>query len=519
MSPPSGIGTRDSLITRASRSAYYALTLKLLFQVLALTAMLLLIRVLGQAEFGAYSLLAATLPLMQLIGSFGLANVLQRFLPEYYHAQRNADADRLVRIVATARLLLTVAILAVVLFGWERIAPLVKLEPYRDQFLVFTVAILAFQQWGLFKLAIEARFGHQLTLTLQLIGAVIRCAGYALAFRSDAPLLAVIVTDSVNFIFLAASHAWLYRRMRPATDRSNRASTPAERNRLLRFGALSHFNDAGAQLLDRGIDNFLVAFFLDLPSVAVFAFCDEVSRKLSRLSPVSFFGDVVRPLVFARGAELPRPRLDAAMNMLNRANYAYFVPLFCAVALCGPELIELVFDKYGEYHAVLLTSLGFVVLNEIAYPVGLVAQLRERMDIVLWSKVFGVVNLAAALLLIPALGVLGAVLATGSSNLAKSLFIWWHLRREFSLAPSLRQALVCLAYWSVGTVVLLAITDLSGASRLSVAFVGLPVLLAGYVAWAHDPTDDERLVLLQLAARYSAFNVVLRMLGAARRIA
>lgn len=498
VTPPSPPG----LLARAADAAYHAIVLKVAFQVLALLAMVLLVRVLSVEDFGAYNLVSATLPLMQLVGSFGLVNLLQRFVPEYYHAGRTALAARLVGVVATLRLVTSCLILALVFLFWDRLAPLVKLEAYRDYVLLFTVAIIAFQQWGLFKIALEARFHHRLTLGLQVGGCVLRCAGYALAFASESPLLVVLATDCLNFTFLAVSHALMYRRHRPRTPAAGPVRMDAgERRRTLRFAVLSHFNDAGVQLLDRGIDSVLIALFLDLPSVAVYAFCDDLARRAARLSPVSYLGDVVRPLVFARAPDLPRARLDAAVNVLTRANYAYYVPLFFAVALCGAELIQLIFGKYAEYQSLLLLILGFAVLNEIAFPVGLVAQLRERMDIVLYSKVAGLYNLVAALVLIPAWGVWGAAVATGTAGLFRSLFIWWFVRREFSLGRALVSTAWCALYWAAGTGLLALVARLADLSPLVVAAAGLPFLACIYFRVLFRPDADEQRLLLDLGAR------------------
>jgi O-antigen/teichoic acid export membrane protein len=517
MPPPTA--TRDrrpatvgGLVTRATDSAYYTILLKAVFQVLALLAMVLLVRALSPADFGAYSLIIVTIPLLQLVGSLGLANVLQRFLPEYYHATRNRRAARLVRSASVLRLLSTVAILAVLLAFWDVIAPLVKLEPYRTQFLLFTIAIIAFQQWGLFKLALEARFFHRLTLTLQVAGGLLRCVGYGYAIGHDAALLVVLATDCVNFTFLAITHAWVYHRRQPR-DGVDDHGAPGERRRLVRFAAYSHFNDAGVQLLDKGIDQYLVALFLDLPSVAIYAFCDEFSRKLSRLSPVSYFGDVIRPLAFARSDGLPRERLDAAANTITRLNFAFYVPAFFVWVFCGPQVVDLLFGKYSEYHALLVVTLGFAIVNELAFPVGLVAQLRERVDIVLFSKAFGIYNLLAALLLIPRWGVLGAVIATGSANLFKTLFIWWFVRRDFSLAQALRHALACVFYWGTGTALLGLIAGVANLGHLLIGACGFPLLLLGYLRFLYVPGPEEQQLLRRVFDRAGPLRLVHVFIG------
>ena len=64
----------------------------------------------------------------------------------------------------------------------------------------------------------------------------------------------------------------------------------------------------------------------------------------------------------------------------------------------------------------------------ISIPITLVAQLEEKARIILASKVFGLLGIAASLMLIPRIGVVGAVVASGTAILLKNLFVWWFVR-------------------------------------------------------------------------------------------
>ena len=71
---------------------------------------------------------------------------------------------------------------------------------------------------------------------------------------------------------------------------------------------------------------------------------------------------------------------------------------------------------------------GFAVLNTIAVPVTLVAQYTEKTWIILLGKVTVLYQVAATLILIPFAGIYGAAIATGTAQLLKNLFVWWHVR-------------------------------------------------------------------------------------------
>lgn len=62
----------------------------------------------------------------------------------------------------------------------------------------------------------------------------------------------------------------------------------------------------------------------------------------------------------------------------------------------------------------------------------MIAQLREKADIILYSKIFAAYNLIADIILIKMFGIWGAVIATGTATLGKNLFVWYFVKSETS---------------------------------------------------------------------------------------
>ncbi len=63
-------------------------------------------------------------------------------------------------------------------------------------------------------------------------------------------------------------------------------------------------------------------------------------------------------------------------------------------------------------------------------PISLVAQYHERAGLMLASELFGLYQVGAMLVLVPALGLYGAALSTGSFHALRNFWIWWQLRRQ-----------------------------------------------------------------------------------------
>ena len=71
-----------------------------------------------------------------------------------------------------------------------------------------------------------------------------------------------------------------------------------------------------------------------------------------------------------------------------------------------------------------------IVPSSMSVPISLVAQYHERAGLMLASELFGLYQVGAMLVLVPALGLYGAALSTGSFHALRNFWIWWQLRRQ-----------------------------------------------------------------------------------------
>jgi len=116
-----------------------------------------------------------------------------------------------------------------------------------------------------------------------------------------------------------------------------------------------------------------------------------------------------------------------------KITYIFYLPIFVIFAIYNKEIINLITGgKYIEYGGALVMVFLFQILSAFQLPLGLVAQLNERAEIILYSRIFGIYNLIADIIMIRWWGVMGAVIATGTAILFKNIFIWWFVRKDAS---------------------------------------------------------------------------------------
>jgi O-antigen/teichoic acid export membrane protein len=96
---------------------------------------------------------------------------------------------------------------------------------------------------------------------------------------------------------------------------------------------------------------------------------------------------------------------------------------------------------------VLVAVFAFSVLSTFQQPLGLIAELGERAGIILLSKVSAIYNVVGNIVLIPLMGIMGAVIATGTAILFKNIFIWYFVRDVASFRGTGRFFAQQLLFW------------------------------------------------------------------------
>ncbi len=274
---------------------------------------------------------------------------------------------------------------------------------------------------------------HRIAVGSTAILAVLKLIGYGAfvwlgALTLERALLIDLIGHAVIYIFMRIMYARTMKDTAPAeTFRPDRA----EKKRLLRYGLLNNFNDLGTLFITMKLDYFFVAAFLNPVAVGIYAFYVRLNEMVSNWLPTRLFQNVIQPLFFAMPREKANRQLPEYFSLLVNANLVLQWPVLMFAIAYNAELVNVVFGgKFIEYSWLLPIVVLFATINVIAIPVTLVAQYEERAGIILLSKIFGAYNVAVLALLVPWWGIAGAVLATGSAEALKNLFIWYFVRHQ-----------------------------------------------------------------------------------------
>jgi O-antigen/teichoic acid export membrane protein len=207
---------------------------------------------------------------------------------------------------------------------------------------------------------------------------------------------------------------------------------------------------------------------------------------------VKYLIDIVRPAFFAAGTGMDTAGVNRIYQLLVKTSYLFNLPVFFFLVVFDKPFVLLVFGSdYAPYAHVLTAVYFFRLTGGFDIPVNLVAQIRERADVILYSKVFAVYNLIANFVLIRYLGIWGAVLATGTAVMGKNLFIWYFVREAASFRGIVHFFLKTIVFWAVSAVIAWQVSGLF-ESALATLSTGIAVFALAFILQFRMPLFNEQ---------------------------
>jgi O-antigen/teichoic acid export membrane protein len=463
----------------ARAASFHAVVLRVPAQLATLLGYVLQVRLLSETEFGVYSLFYAMLPVVATLLSFGMEDTLRRYQPEYLQKGENRLAYRLSRRVGQLRLFTTSAFFVLVLVFWEQVAPFFKIAEYRKEFILFGVLIVGHFQCQVLTMSLSAHLLQKYSVGWTAGFSILKTAGYALAmwiWGFDLWTAFAVDVFAYGVFWVGLKYAYL-------TKADHKKGSTArfdaqESKRLVRYATYYSFNDAGTLTLSNRKDTFFLAALLDATAVGAYSFAVRFNEMLGRVSPTLVLESVIQPLFVSLDYKRDPTRVHRYFSLLLTLTLTMRLPIFALTAIYHREIVLALFDgRFIEYSYLLALATFFSLGYVIDAPVTLVAQLQEKAQFVLASKIFGLLGIAASLALIPVIGVVGAVIANGVAVLCKNLFIWWFVRDLARWTNAKSFVLRSAAIWTVFAVVALQ-------HRAWLAERPMVALLSALVIWA-----------------------------------
>jgi len=200
---------------------------------------------------------------------------------------------------------------------------------------------------------------------------------------------------------------------------------------MIRYGLFNNFNDTGSLLLGGATDNFFIAAFIDPISVGIYSFYGRLNEMAMNILPVRLFDNIIQPLFFSVQRSEADQRIPRLFTFLIDVNVVLLWAVLAFSIVYHADLVKVLFaGKFIEFSRLLPLIVLFSTVNSISVPITLVTQYEEKAEILFYSKIFVAYNLLAMVVLIPMVGIYGAMLARGSAEAFKNIFVWWWMRHR-----------------------------------------------------------------------------------------
>ncbi|MEO0671828.1 MAG: lipopolysaccharide biosynthesis protein [Pseudomonadota bacterium] len=423
------------------RRAAVAFCIRLLSAALLYVTQVVLARWVGAADFGVYVFVWTAVLLMGGLSHLGLAVAMIRLLPEY--AERRADAlmRGLVRggrlfAVANATLVSTVA--ALLVWVWPGVLAEPYVVPLLIAFLCVPMVTLSEVHDGIGRSQgwmIAGLLPPYVMRPLFVLGGIVVMEAAGIAPSAEAAVwAAVIATWAAAIVQLA-----LIEQRLPAL-----VATGARDHDVRRWAvvALPLFVIGGCEVFLQTTDVLILSAFAAPDDVGIYF---AAAKTMALIMFVHYAVGSAAARQFARHAA-NEDRAALLRTVRDAVRFTFWPSLFGAIVIValGPFLLSLFGPDFARGYPVMFVLVaGFLARAAMGPSEFLLNMAGEQRACAVVFAIAAVTNVVAALVLIPALGMLGAAVATAiavtlvgclngviaARRLGIRLPIWYHVGR------------------------------------------------------------------------------------------
>lgn len=459
-----------------------------------------LARLLGPDDYGLLFLAIAVFGALSIFSKLGLAKSGARYVAEYKERDPG-QIPHILRVALGYNAVIIVVVGAALLVGHRQLAGYIG-EPSLTPFLLLGVLYLAVEALKTYvRLMLQGFEEIELSATVNAID-----RGTRLVFAIGFVLLGFGALGALGGYILGYGIASIvglvviYRRFYRAQEVA--ASIEDGLRRRIGSYAVPLTATSTANVLDKRVDTILIGVFLTPVAVSYYT----VSKQLIEFvqTPVSALGFTLSPTF---GSEKADGNVDRASRIYEEAlvhSLLLYVPIAAGIVLVAEPTIELLFGNDYLGAVPVLQILGLYAILQAVTKItsnGLDYLGRAKERAIVKGTTAGL-NVVLNVVLIPAIGVVGAAIATVVTYSLYTLANVFIIHQEFDLRIGYilgRLALIVTVTAAMATVVYVAVDFVVGPVTLGVV-VALGVAIWGILSVLTGLLDVQKLVRLSSAS-------------------
>jgi len=375
---------------------------------------ILIIRLLSVREFGTFSLFLSFLSIFGGL-SFGIHHIYQRYIAIY--AENKRDMSRVIKftfVTTTARIGIFLGVIAVLyIFKSLDIINLKLNFPYVWLAVITCVAVifkLVFQE-GLLSGYLDHKYFNLIDISILLLKCLI-----IIILRPETVIGFIYIwlyLEILRIIFLFARFSYVV--WRNKAEIPNSRGKKLEYRRYYDYGKYFIFATIASQILAFDIDNYFLAYFIGNEAVGMYSFATKVTFALGGFAPVNIMFNVTTPLIIKEYQQhRNKERLLGPIDTLFKLNILVYTIMVIFFLININFILNIVFKgKYDSTVPYILAFIPISFLPVIKNTFEPVSRGIGKTKVYLFTFVSAMLNLVGNIILIPRLGIIGAIISTG----------------------------------------------------------------------------------------------------------
>lgn len=396
-----------------------------------------LVRELSVEDYGVYNFLFSIIIFAQMATSFGLGPIIQRYIPEYkeknnkYFQKRIALSAVFIRFAAGLILVLGLLLADNLIINTFNLSKTFKfILPLTSLIVLFTL-----ESQVLGDAVLIALFENKYWSICRSVYIILKFALFFIVLKLGYEMMGIVwawmMVEAVLFILFLAK-TWRIVFSLPVKKEEIR---PLPVKRFFKFGLPLWFRGVFYIFQDKATDIFILSYFLGQEMVGLYSFAFGIPLAIMSFSPGNILRPITTPaLVRKYTQDKNKENLSYYFQFMNRILFFTVIPISLALIILSNEIIKYIFSPlYLKISGLFILSIVFLLIIQFNYAYRSILYALEKSKIMfmeIWTAIY---NLIMDIILIPKLGILGAILATGSAGAMLLPYYYFALKKEVKL--------------------------------------------------------------------------------------
>jgi len=398
-------------------TAVRVFVLKVSSRLVAAAVVFVAAKVIAKSEYANYAFALGMFPLLHMVSTVGSRSSLRRFLPYYGDkVKRTVLIKELILIFVGLYVVISMITIPILYFTDNLLSGQFY---YLVAFHILGVAILVYQISEIMLKSETENFAFFL-----LGHGIYNLARIVLLISIVQNVIQFVYIDTILLVLFTVLYFRRYSRKYKIVNARITTKKLIFSNRFLKYSKFSFFNESGGAILDTGTDLLFLGYFMESVVIADYFIAMKLCQLLMLLVPVVSLHDYLNTKVFGNYDE---QRSDELLyeNGSRLALVAVIMSalIFMGFWLFGEYFLTLVMPNYSTIYSTILLMLFFLGMNSIQYACSTIFSTQKTLRPLLKMRLSSVLNIVLNFILIPLLGIEGAVLSTGFSALLGSLYL------------------------------------------------------------------------------------------------